>query len=278
MGVLGLVGVMAAACSSSSSGPTNEEVATKYSTNICARYAACSPTLITIAFGDVTACEASTKRSALVAVAAPQTGLTAAKGLECADKIPALSCADLFDGKVPPECTLIKGGIANGTACGESGQCQSGFCAKAVDNTCGSCAIPPTAGQSCANGDCPTGLKCISGTCQAPGTAGSPCNANQPCGLAFTCFNGKCQAAGKVGDACDFQAKTAPACDLFQSGAICQNGKTCEALNIGKTGDTCGFIVNGTDTKYVACGAPSYCAKKSTEQSGVCAARAAEGT
>jgi hypothetical protein len=277
---LGLLGVVA--CSSSSSGPSTDEAASQYSTALCERYAACSATLMKIAFGDVESCKKATKRSVAVAIDAPQTGITAAKGVECANKVPALSCPDLFDGKSPAGCDNIKGSIANGAACGENGQCQSAFCAKAADSTCGTCAVLATSGQPCANGDCPTGLKCVSGNCQTPGTAGSTCSATQPCGIAYTCFNGKCQAGGKVGDTCDFQAKTAPACDVFQAGAICQNGKTCEAITIGNAGDACGFILNdptgATGGKYVACGAPNYCAKKSTEQKGVCAARAAEGT
>jgi hypothetical protein len=282
-GVLGLFGLMAA-CSSSSSGPSTDEAATKYSTALCERIQTCSATLNTIAYGDVETCKKATKRSAIAVLDAPSTGITAAKGVECADKLPALSCPDLFDGKTPPECANIKGQLANGAACGENAQCQSAFCPKAIDNTCGTCAIPPSAGQACVNGDCPSGLKCADATCQPPGIAGSKCTDKQPCGIAYTCFNGKCQAGGKVGETCEFAVQgvppQSPACDLFQAGAVCQNGRKCEPITIGTSGHACGFVLDNTGVSgiYVACAAPNYCAKSDAEPRGICAARAAEGT
>jgi hypothetical protein len=270
--------LVVAACSSSSSGPSADEAAEKYSSALCERIQACSPTLQKIAYGDSATCKTFLKRSALAALAAPSTGITAAAGIACADKLPTLSCPDLFDTKLPPECAPIKGALATGAACGDGSQCVSTFCAKASEATCGSCAIPPTAGQACANGDCPSGLKCVDATCQPPGVAGATCDAKVPCGSAYSCFNGKCQAGSKLGEACDPKLKTAPGCDVLGAGAVCQNGATCEAITYGAAGDTCGFIVNGAGTgKFVACPAPTYCAKKAADPTGICSARAIEG-
>lgn len=273
-GALTLTALVVACSSSSTAGQSSDEAATQYATAACDRIVACSPLLGKVSYGDTATCIATLKRAALASVTAPSTALTPAHAIACADKLRSIACNDLFDGKLPAACAPVPGGLAIGAACGDASQCQSGFCATPATTTCGTCAVPPAAGQPCVSGECPSALKCVAGTCRAPASAGAACGTDQPCGTSLTCVDGQCRNQGKIGDACDLQGKTAPVCDLLGAAAVCANGKTCEALTLAAAGDACGVV----DKTLVACSARTYCAKTATDIKGVCSARSAEGS
>jgi hypothetical protein len=169
--------------------------------------------------------------------------MTPAKVESCAASIPGVSCASFLSLSFGAACAPDPGDLGNGAACGDDGQCQSTFCARAPTSQCGQCAGQTSSGSSCVNGACSGGLVCPSGTCQA-------------------------SVAGKVDDSCSNQTQ----CDLAHGvGCNTQSG-TCIALAVSTDG-SCGYDFSGGP--FVICPGSGTC---DSLMGGNCNSAAADGT
>jgi hypothetical protein len=217
----------------------------------CSRLQACSPTLVTLRYGDLPTCEASMKAFCLAALAAPSQGQTVA-GLEaCVGAMNDWACADyIVEANPPPECAQPTGSVAVGSACAFAGQCQTGYCSVANGAPCGTCAPAPKAGDPCASIlSCGMGLQCnaVSQTCDAVAAHLAPCAPGQPCVLGDECVGsnsskgtpGTCQTAVETpGAAC---SSSTAECDFYR-GLTCSGSGTCVAVQFASGGQACGFV------------------------------------
>lgn len=130
---------------------------------------------------------------------------------ECLDTLGSASC-DLTteSARVTPQSCkdAIKGAVAAGGTCYDSGDCQSARCdLPDCGNACcmGTCQDGPaevTVGQSCADAPCDDRSFCQNGTCQALLASGAACQGSDECGFGLMCGNDACTAAAHRGDAC----------------------------------------------------------------------------
>jgi len=87
-------------------------------------------------------------------------------------------------------CTdAIKGLVADGQSCTDSGQCTSTFCNVPAGAPMGTCATPPGAGAPCTD-ECAETFYCSAGTCASQKMVGATCNVNNEC------LEGDCVADG----------------------------------------------------------------------------------
>ncbi|HLK35694.1 MAG TPA: hypothetical protein VKU41_03005 [Polyangiaceae bacterium] len=276
-----LAALAVAACSSSSGskeGPSAEQAATDVAKALCAKYSACSAYLVAAQFGDMATCASTVKASVVNTLGAPGTGQTPGNAEACATKVAGISCDDAFGHNLPSECQPAAGTLANGTACGDSSQCKSGYCNIAPTSTCGMCAAAPAAGASCMqDADCPPGSTCnASGACVVFGRAGAQCDsAQQPCLPTLTCKNGSCATPDALGAACASDPNGASpygSCDQL-AGALCDQSNMCVKVTLVGAGQPCGLL-NGALT---LCSANGGCVVPQNANSGVCQAAAAAG-
>jgi hypothetical protein len=169
-------------------------------------------------------------------------------------------------------CKSPSGSLADGTACGTSAQCSSGYCKGAGSTTtsgsdgvttttfrCGTCGAKAAIGQPCGgttNTQCVDGAECnTSGTsgaetCQAtpaPGKAGDPCGmSNQTCDTGLKCdyTMKKCVALGAAGASCQYSGDCAS--PLVCTGADLSKGTMGTCGNGGDVGAACN--ADGFDT------------------------------
>lgn len=247
----------------------------------CTRVAACAPVFVTATFGDLDACKTRMALSCEPIVGAPGAGSTASVLSACAGALGSVACGDLLTNGTADACKPHGGSIANGNACGDDWQCQSGRCKKDPSSGCGTCGPRASSGGTCAsNADCQFGLVCAAGTktCVALAPIGSSCDGGHPCAIGASCVgassgsSGTCRATAEAGAACDPQAKNAPGCDLLQ-GLYCDpTSKTCRTIAFAGAGGTCGYA-NGA---FTTCRDGAVC-KVGSGDTGACIAPAADG-
>jgi hypothetical protein len=157
-------------------------------------------------------------------------------------------------------CKSPTGTLTDGTACGTSAQCSSGYCkgsgtsssssSDGVTTTsfnCGTCGPKIAIGQPCgsaAGTSCVDGATCVfggtgaTGTCQ---TKPTPAKAGDPCGMS----NQTCDTGLK----CDYTMMKCVA--LGASGASCESSSDCTSplvcLGVDFTKNTKGTCGNGAD-------------------------------
>jgi hypothetical protein len=260
-----------------------DQASSDAATALCAQFSSCSAFFIQSEFGDVTACAAAFKASLLNTLSAPGTSLTPTRLESCAQAIAGIACDDALGHNLPAACQATAGQLANGTPCGDSSQCQSAYCNKPRNMTCGACGAPPTTGATCdIDDDCPVGNVCFkgagatagsSGTCVVQGASGAACDDTQhPCKATLTCKNGTCAAP----DTTTCTARSSG--DLFGTcntlgGEYCDpRTHTCAAVGMAATGQAC-LLVNGGVT---LCSSNGTCSAP-PGTSGTCAAAAAPG-
>jgi phospholipase C len=251
----------------------------------CARLLECSPTVTQIRYGDEATCEAREQQSCAHALAAPGNGNNPMHTEACAQAIPGWACTDFLNGtSTPAACAQATGSVASGQPCAFPGQCQSGFCAIAPGDACGTCAAAPHAGTPCARlTSCGSGLVCTSDTrtCEALATSvGAPCGRGAPCGAGLSCVGasasagGTCQsAAAQAGASCDPTLKTGAGCDRDAGLACNSQSLTCAPATVAAAGQACGDV--GDQTAFCAAGAT--CAGAGAGHPGTCTAEAADG-
>lgn len=268
-------------CSSSSTGGGGTTPATvdaacgNYADTICAKFESCSPLLVKVTYGDLATCKARSKIACMASLNAPSTGATLDKAAPCIAAFSNVACADLFSGAQPAACEFV-GPFAEGTPCGDGGQCASGVCGRTVTGQCGTCLKKNAVGDAC-TGSCNNDLACVGGKCAANAKAGEACGTSTtaPCGGGLVCTMGKCAAPAKEGDACSSDGSTAPTCDT-QAGLLCDGtAKKCRLVTIAAAGAACGY--DTTTMSYTACGGGANCQLASGSSKGTCVAPAADG-
>lgn len=256
-------------CSSSSSDSTApvtaDSAAAAVGTAYCARFQACAPVVFATAYTDVASCAATTKAGLLLDLMAAGTSDTPATLNACASSVSAISCADLFDGKLGSACAPKPGTVADGGACGDNAQCTSAFCKlDAEATTCGKCTAAPAEGDACVGGLCPGGLSCGGDNkCHSPGASGAKCDtmAGAGCSATLSCSGGTCVAPGAVGADCDSvlaSTKTKPACDGLTNLWCNTVSNKCEPAKTGAaSGAACGIDL--TTGSLTQCDPSSFC-------------------
>jgi hypothetical protein len=243
-----------------------ETACTDFGKAFCGQIQSCSSVFMKLTYGDQATCEARLKMPCLNGLKDPGTTQTASRIDACAQKVMTSTCADLFAHVVPAECKAPAGPQADGTVCGDDGQCQHSYCKK-TNSVCGVCA---TRTSTCAsNDDCDSGLVCAGGTCTMRGAKGATCDDNHPCAYGLSCTSGTCATPPGAGMMCT--ANTGGGnCDTAQ-GYFCNPiSNVCQAFSFGNAGDPCGLV----NQSFVICAANGTC---SGMLMGNCRAAAADG-
>ena len=281
MGALAL----AAACSSSSSSPppagsdagdaaqgvSPQQAAGDAASAFCARANACAPAVVTLSYGDVTACTSRLTALYLPVFGANGATLTAAQTEACAQALPSVSCADLLSHQTADACKPTGGTLTDGAACSADWQCKANHCKAPLGQVCGTCAARAQAGGPCGVvEDCDYGLTCANGSCAKFGASGDTCGATQPCRADLVCRSGKCAAPVGAGEAC----AQGDGCD-DNHGIVCDVGtKKCVSLTFGGPNAACGAVSGGLE----ACSAGGFCkGLAAPAYQGTCQAAAADG-
>jgi hypothetical protein len=238
---------------------------TDFSTAVCNLLDECEPIFFQSVYGDVATCIRRYAVQTSLYAADPGTTATPALLEGCAKALTGLSCAEGISPNGPAACNSVPGTQADGTACGDDGQCSGGFCKRTTDPSCGVCAKRVGLGEAC-SADCEFGLVCASGMCAEIVAAGGACDATHPCQSVLSCIGGVCSTPLAAGAAC--QAITD--CDL-DKGYFCDGTKTCQPLGLAKIGEACGMVGNG----IVLCLAGSCTAP--SPNMGTCVAFIADG-
>jgi hypothetical protein len=245
---------------------TADQACGDFATAFCGKFNTCYPFLITVTYGDMGTCATRVKLGCTAQNAANGTGATPTNIEACKAAVPGIACTDILDNTTPSACNF-KGTLSNGTACGDNGQCSSGFC-NINSGTCGACAAIIPAGSSCTNGGCDTGLTCAGGVCKAPGAAGATCSDTAPCKGSLVCKSGTCATPQtSAGGTC---SPTASDCQLA-SGIFCNQNSVCANIDTAAAGDPCGVVAGA----LTVCKGSGAC--MSSGLSGTCASPKADG-
>jgi hypothetical protein len=251
---------------------TSDKACTDYAAAFCGKLQSCAPVLVSGLYADVTTCQARAKIGCMAALSAPGTTTTPNKLDDCAHALMPLGCDVVFQRTPPTACIPAAGPLADGMACGDDGQCHSGYCRKAPGMTCGTCGPTGAAGATCARDeDCNAQLKCQNAKCAALVAPGGTCDADTPCLPPSVCAGSNvCTTPGALGAACDM---THP-CDFLQAQYCDPKSKTCVAVTLASSGVACGMI-NGA---FVACAGSSQCLMDAKTGTKSCSAVAPDGT
>jgi hypothetical protein len=224
---------------------------------------------VQVEYGDAPTATSRLKAQFMTALTAPGTGWTPSAAEACVQAIETASCADALANNLPAACHPPPGQLASGAACGDNGQCASGYCNLGPGGKCGTCAAAlGAAGATCyRDNDCAYGTVCngsdltstpvVSGKCASLGASGASCDDTHPCLRTLACNAGVCAMPAAASATCS-QTGT----DFFGScseldGYYCNkatNG-TCTKISLAAAGAPCGGI-NGSIT---ACSASGVC-------------------
>jgi hypothetical protein len=311
--ILGFV-LVAAGCNNNKSngdGGTGADVmkaCADESNAVCALRDMCGPNFVIAKnFGDIATCQTRTTSTCVNALNAKGSGNNATHVEACAAAYPSESCTDFRDGNPVAACVAPMGQLANGAACGASGQCASTYCAIPQYSVCGTCQTLPAAGAPCqVQSDCGRDLACAtptvavadagvptSGTCAAfVDTNGACLTGFHPCKFGLACVGddpttmtmGTCQAQGATtGAACDSTRKTMANC-YGDSGFVCipsskgsKGVGTCQPIMLVGNGAACGSVGSMPITGFNDCSGGGLCMKAATDTTGTCVAPAADG-
>jgi hypothetical protein len=215
----------------------------------------CDPSLSASLFADQADCVAKMASACAASIYVPG-GLAIADEQACAQSLTFANCGDFwrfwFVGDLFPACAKA-GALDTGAACTTGAQCKSGFCARAADELCGSCAARASEGAQCgATTPCEVGLVCA-GTCTKPGEAGAACGETAACQPWLRCLDGFCTTPRADGDPCD-PASPVLQCDVDH---FCNlKTKTCGSLTVVGAGSPCGVLDDGS---YAGCSVGAVC-------------------
>ena len=260
--------LLLAGCGNTGENAVSEEVACADLVKaVCGQLQACSDAAVKLYYGDQATCEARLTVTCKSSLHDPGTTLTTNRLDACAKKTMAATCTALANHVVPDECKAVPGTLANGSACGDDGQCQSAYCKKAAKAACGVCAARDA---TCVrDDDCDSGLVCANMACVARGAQGASCDAGHPCGYGLTCEGGACQTPPGAGMTCTASA-SGGSCDQAQ-GYFCNPvSNVCQAFSFANAGEPCGLVNQG----YAVCAANGRC---TSMLNGNCLAAAADG-
>lgn len=233
----------------------------------CALDKQCAPWTFAQAWGSETTCSARRYATCLRRVGLADSGLQPSNVAACAAAVSKITCdvASLAD--TLPDCQAPAGKRANAAACGDDGQCASGYC-RTAGNVCGTCANRAAKGAPCnEDRDCQDDMACVATAsikkCAERVAVGYACNASEPCIAPASCVAGKCASPLGNGAACTPADKR---CDAAQ-GLFC-HGQTnvCTAYTTANSGEACGYF----DGAFIAC-ASGFTCKVVSQGQGSCA-------
>lgn len=272
---LALAGLLACSGSTSSigGGVSTDQATTDAANAYCNRAQACAPAYVTLGYGDVATCASRYKQALVTSFGAPGSVETADQIEACAQAIPNATCADLLGRNPPSACHTVPGNLGDGNPCGSDAQCSGAVCHVRVNDVCGQCGSPTTAGGACvADDDCAYGTGCVLGTCTAYGAENASCDATHPCRPDLGCKGGACTAPSQAGTACQSSAE----CDQLH-GLFCDPmGMTCTNVSFAAPNASCGLV----GSQLVACQGPGSMCKGADAPTyeGTCAPYATDGT
>jgi hypothetical protein len=253
----------------SPSGPSVEQACSDWATAICTQQQKCTPFPVTVFYGDVPTCSTRTALQCKATYGLAGSTSDTSKLEACAQAYGSQSCAD-FLGFVTPDACNITGTAADGAVCGNSAQCQSGYCKPQTNATCGACAERSGKLGACTLlTDCTSGNICSQGTCWPSVASGAACGAHAPCGGTLACIGGTCQTPGAVGATCAAQTD----CDL-DHGVYCDVATSkCAQEQTAPAGQSCGVV----NSALVLCSAAASCILPDGGTQGTCLAPAMDG-
>lgn len=233
----------------------------------------CVPVSLRTLYGDVATCVLRTRLSCLDQFLPGSNAAPQDIGA-CTAAVSALSCDELPG--AGRECLPKPGARAVGAACGSDWQCQSTFCKKSGDKTCGSCAARAKIGELCDGAGCEFGSTCVPTSlterrCVVPTGEGSLC-ASGVCASGLVCDGGVCTRPAYLGagSTCD---PMRPACDA-RKGLFCHaTTRLCTVVKYPGAGEACGGQQDGS---LALCSAGSLC-PGGTAGSPVCIGPAKDG-
>jgi hypothetical protein len=250
---------------------TPDKACTDAAAQLCTQLQNCAAPLVTTQYGDVATCQARAKLTCLPALMAPMTSANPDKLDQCATATSMLTCNELFTRDTPDICKPLPGKLADGSACGDDGQCTSTYCKKPANEVCGVCGARAAAGGACTlDADCDYKLTCAMSVCVAPGAVGASCDGGHPCAPPNVCKAALCTAPVGAGMACDPVVKD---CDAAK-GLYCDpTTRVCALATFAAAGAPCGYV-NGA---FVGCAAAGHCKLATASLMGTCLAAAADG-
>lgn len=252
------------------SGGTPDSACAEQAEADCAWQERCVRTALHHIYGDHATCVERTKLSCL-AQFLPDSSAAPRDIEECAGAVQATSCyGGLWNNRA---CWPKPGARALGAACVSDWQCQSTFCRKSGDKSCGSCVARVEIGERCSNNTgcayrepcdnagCVFGTACgstslmeIETRCIEPGGEGAPCVFGR-CQPGFVCEGGVCRTPMFMGtgEACDPMTSR---CDGRQGEYCDATLRVCTAAKVLKSGEACSLLVDGG---LASCGGSSRC-------------------
>lgn len=227
-------------------------------TKRCAVLQKCAPFVLASQYGTSTTCVARFAAVCRARATAADTGIDVAAINTCSTSLGAdFECE--FCGAIDSSaaCQAKPGKRKNAAACGDDGQCSSGYCRGLDSASCGNCGSRAKVTQMC-NGqpDCETGFACVATTgtkvCVARVTVGGDCDGAHVCLAPAVCKSGKCTAPVAAGAACDATLKN---CNQ-NAGLYCHDKKlVCTPYQVVGSGEACGYF----DGDRVTCGYGTAC-------------------
>jgi hypothetical protein len=262
--------------------PTVSAACDSHAQAACDKYKDCYPSALALSFPSMTSCLARYKQQCLLYASLSGSKRTTTDIQRCASLMTTLTCIQYADqaSYIGTACS-VTGTLANGTACGASDQCTSGYCNLNYTTGCGVCASYVKVGAVCdfttGSPTCEPGAGCVgpagSRTCQKLAALGAACNAvsGPSCLPMLACRGGVCAASRAAGDTCD--PTIAYDCDYTKDLNCNGTTKKCEKIySYLAAGASCG---SATSAPYPVCAAGSRCS--STTGTGTCVAPAADG-
>lgn len=250
----------------------------------CARKAECSPYNISIMYGTLELCEATSARECETELSLPGGTQTLERIQSCTASQPTAACARAFGLVIGDEsCSSPPGTLGSDAACVSDSQCASDNCELGDSTHCYSCqsgppktaplgaACDPVEGPGCseglcyfdscvklahlgeacdANAICEAFLPCRDGVCSPALGDGADCTQDADCVLGWACTSGKCAESPpnltSVGTSCGFGTMTM--CALFTQYCKGPFGSAGTCQLVSQEGEPCGQDVFGDDS------------------------------
>lgn len=261
--VRGLVAGLTLAMAGSGCNTDVSKGCAEFASVTCARLLECSAYNAKYYGTDLSDCETQLKVDCAQSSAAGGSSRSSDQATSCAEAMKSATCDQVLGATPLPACTPT-GTLADGTACGDSFQCQSNFCKRPAGSTCGTCTRRGKLGEACPDDVCEYGVQCANAICIPYRKSGEACDLTARCLPSLACIAGACTAPA-VGAQCGEPWE----CSLEQAQYCDANSLTCQPfpLRVAADGEACGTSAN----EFVDCRALSYCKTTNGADFGVCA-------
>jgi hypothetical protein len=197
----------------------------------CEQDMLCHSVWVNYSAGDEQYCRAATQSVMQWQASLPDSGVTAEALTKCSDDYVRSGCE-------PRSLDCFRGPRADGMACANGSQCQSGWCTGWY-LACGLCVPRPTVNTACStDSECLFEHHCANGRCVVDSGQDQACNDQTPCAAFLRCHENLCthddrqqnQTCGEDVGYCD-QTTAQLACDTSTS--------TCRPVTFADAGEPC---------------------------------------